>query len=45
MYDLGQQAFFVAMKLLTGERPQARRLDVSLQLRESTAPAAQRSSD
>ena len=38
MYELGRQAFFLAMKLLTGERPQARRLDVSLQLRESTGP-------
>jgi DNA-binding LacI/PurR family transcriptional regulator len=41
MYELGQQAFFMAMKLLTGERPTAaRRLDVTLQLRESTGPAA-----
>jgi LacI family transcriptional regulator len=40
MYEMGQQAFFVAMKLLTGERPEARRLDVTLQLRESTGPAA-----
>jgi LacI family transcriptional regulator len=41
MYALGQQAFFVAMKLLTGERPpESRRLDVTLQLRESTGPAA-----
>ncbi len=38
MYELGQQAFFLAMKLLTGERPQARRLPVTLQLRESTGP-------
>jgi LacI family transcriptional regulator len=38
MYALGCEAFFLAMKLLTGERPQARRLAVSLQLRESTGP-------
>lgn len=38
MYELGQQAFFLAMKLLTGERPEARRLPVELQVRESTAP-------
>jgi LacI family transcriptional regulator len=39
MYELGQQAFFVAMKVLNGDRARAaRRLDVSLQLRESTGP-------
>jgi LacI family transcriptional regulator len=38
MYELGQEAFFLAMKLLTGERPEARRLPVSLQVRESTGP-------
>jgi len=39
MYELGQQAFFLATKILTGDRPEARRIDVSLQLRESTGPA------
>jgi LacI family transcriptional regulator len=38
MYELGREGFFLAMKLLTGERPQGRRLGVSLQLRESTSP-------
>jgi LacI family transcriptional regulator, galactose operon repressor len=36
MYQLGQDGFFLAMKLLTGERPVTRRLAVTLQLREST---------
>jgi LacI family transcriptional regulator len=38
MYELGREAFFLAMKLLTGERPRSRRLDVTLQRRESTGP-------
>jgi LacI family transcriptional regulator len=45
MYELGQEAFFLAMKLLTGERPQARRLPVTVQVRESTGPAVARPSD
>lgn len=43
MYELGREGFYVALKILEGERPDTQRLDVSLQLRESTgAPRAPR---
>jgi LacI family transcriptional regulator len=38
MYELGREGFFLAMKLLTGDRPETRRLDVALVVRESTGP-------
>ena len=41
MYELGREAFFLAMKVLTGEHPETRRLPVSLQVRESTGPVRQ----
>lgn len=42
MYELGHEAFTMAMGMLNGEEPAARRLDVTLQLRESTGPAVVR---
>ena len=38
MYELGREGFFLAMRMLTGARPPTRRLDVGLQVRESTGP-------
>jgi LacI family transcriptional regulator len=38
MHELGREGFFLAMKLLAGEHPPTRRLDVELQVRESTGP-------
>ena len=38
MYELGREGFFLAMRMLTGDRPSTRRLPVGLQVRESTGP-------
>jgi LacI family transcriptional regulator len=38
MYELGREGFFLAMRMLTGDRPGTRRLPVGLQVRESTGP-------
>jgi LacI family transcriptional regulator len=38
MYELGREGFFLALRMLTGERPDTRRLPVGLQVRESTGP-------
>ena len=38
MYELGREGFFLALRMLDGERPDTRRLPVDLQLRESTGP-------
>jgi LacI family transcriptional regulator len=36
MYELGREGFFLALRVLAGERPATRRLPVDLQVREST---------
>lgn len=38
MYELGREGFFLAMRILTGEQPITQRLEVTLQVRESTGP-------
>jgi LacI family transcriptional regulator len=38
MYELGREGFFLALRMLTGDRPVTRRLPVGLQARESTGP-------
>jgi DNA-binding LacI/PurR family transcriptional regulator len=38
MYELGREGFFLAMRMLAGDRPDTRRLPVGLQVRESTGP-------
>ncbi len=38
MYELGREGFFLALRMLAGERPGVRRLPVGVQVRESTGP-------
>lgn len=38
MYELGREGFFLALRMLTGERPGTRRLPVDVEVRESTSP-------